>query len=124
MGKFIEKELVKKSRAIREKIFFLLILGLILYLGTFAMGAQSMRGMEVYYECVLIHSGDTLWEIAQEYKGERQDVEHMIRDIMKVNGMCSENIRAGESLIVPIKKEKYNLVIDVHIFQDIMEGLW
>ncbi|WP_304509020.1 LysM peptidoglycan-binding domain-containing protein [Anaerotignum sp.] len=106
MGKYIEKELVKMSQAIREKVFLLLVLGFIIGVGTFAMGAQSMREMEVYYECVLIHSGDTLWGIAQEYKGESQDIEHMVYDIMKVNGMCSENIKAGESLIVPVKKGK------------------
>lgn len=94
----------KVMRRIRRKAFLLITLGMILCLGTMALGAQREQTQRVYYEAVFIHSGDTLWQIAKEYKADNEKIEHMISEIMKINGMRSENIISGESLIVPIKK--------------------
>ncbi|NCC17098.1 MAG: LysM peptidoglycan-binding domain-containing protein [Clostridia bacterium] len=103
MNHCLLRKIVKKSRKMREKIFLVLTLALTISAGTLALGAQKEREAEAYYECVTIHSGDTLWAIAQKYKSNDQKTEQMIYEIMKINGMCSGNIRAGESLIVPIK---------------------
>lgn len=110
MNQYMGREMVKKSRIIREKVFLILIIIMAIYLETIAMGAQVMKEAEVYYECVMIHSGDTLWGIAERYKRENEETERMIYDIMKLNGMRSENIESGESIIVPIKKEKNNFI--------------
>ncbi len=104
MNQCVCRILLKKSMAIRKNIFCLLTLTTVVGLGTLVMGAQRQKDAEVYYECVTIQSGDTLWEIAQKYKTEDQKIEHMICEIMRINGMRSENIKSGESLIVPIIK--------------------
>lgn len=104
MSGYLKRNLVAKSKTIREKLFFVLTLTLVLCLGTLAKGGQNENKVEVYFECVVIRTGDTLWEIAREYKTENEKIEHMITHIMEVNGMRSENIRSGESIIVPIKK--------------------
>lgn len=103
MDQFLMRKIFNKSKKMREKIFLLLTLMLTICLGTLVLGAQREGGTEAYYECVTIHSGDTLWEIAKKYKSDDQKIEQMICDIMKINGMRSENIRSGEGLIVPIK---------------------
>ena len=59
-------------------MFLLLTMALILCLGTFAMGAQSVKETKTYYESVQIHKGDTLWDIADEYKMEGEETEHMV----------------------------------------------
>lgn len=89
---------------VRGRAFFLLTVSLILCLGTISLGAQKGKEHVVYYENITIHSGDTLWEIAKKYKSEGEKIEHMICEIMELNGMCSENIMSGESLIVPVKR--------------------
>lgn len=94
----------KIMKRIRGKAFLFITMGMILSLGTMALGAQSEQSQQVYYEAVFIHSGDTLWHIAKKYKGDNEKIEHMILKIMKINGMRSENIISGESIIVPIKK--------------------
>ncbi len=106
MNQSTQRKMVRKSKMIREKVFLLLTLAMIICLGTLALGAQKDKSREVYYEKVAIHYGDTLWKIAETYKSEEQKVEHMISQIMELNGMCSENIRSGESIIVPMVKVK------------------
>lgn len=101
MNYYFVKRFMKK---VRERAFLFITLGMILGLGTMALGAQREQSQEVYYEAVFIHSGDTLWQIAKKYKADNEKVEHMISEIMKINGMRSENILSGESLIVPMKR--------------------
>ena len=106
MNQYLCKILVKRSMAMRKKLFFLITLTMVICLGTMVLGAQRQKEVKIYYKCVAIQSGDTLWGIAQKYKTEDQKIEHMIQEIMVLNEMRSENIRSGESLIVPLKKEK------------------
>ena len=83
-------------------MFVILTMALILGLGTLAMGGEKGVEMEVYYERVQIQKGDTLWEIAEKCKIQDANTEHMVEQIMEVNGMKNTNIRTGESIIVPI----------------------
>ena len=68
MERRTQRRVVRKSRKIRKNVFLLLTLALILCLGTFAMGAQKGRETKTYYESVEIQRGDTIWDIAEEYK--------------------------------------------------------
>ena len=79
-------------------------MALILCLGTFAMGGEKSVQTKTYYECVQVQKGDTIWEIAEEYKMDGEDIEHMIDEIMELNGMKNANVRAGESIVVPVTK--------------------
>ena len=88
---------------VHRRVFFLLVVIMIICLGTITLGAQKGQESVVYYENVTIHSGDTLWEIAKQYKSQEEKIEHMVCEIMEINAMCSENIMSGQSLIVPIK---------------------
>lgn len=105
MERRTQRRVVRKSRKIRKNIFLLLTLALILCLGTFAMGAQKGKETKTYYESVMIQKGDTIWDIAEEYKTERQKTEQMVDAIREVNGLKTANIRTGENIIVPVTKE-------------------
>ena len=102
MEKRMEKRIVRKSREIRKNTFLILTLALIFCIGTFALGAQESRKERIYYESLKIQKGDTLWEIAETYKQDGEDIEHMIGKIMECNGMKTTNIKSGESIIVPV----------------------
>ena len=101
MERRTQRRVVRKSRKIRKNVFLLLTLALILCLGTFAMGAQKGRETKTYYESVEIQRGDTIWDIAKEYKAEGQKVDA----ICEVNGLKTANIRTGENIIVPVTRE-------------------
>lgn len=104
MERRTQRRVVRKSRKIRKNTFLLLTMALILCLGTFAMAGQTGKETKTYYESVQIHSGDTLWEIAEEYKMEGEKTEQMVEKIMVFNGMKTTNVRSGESIIVPVTK--------------------
>ena len=104
MERRTQRRVVRKSRKIRKNTFLLLTMALILCLGTFAMGGEKGVQTKTYYECVQVQKGDTIWEIAEEYKMEGEDTEQMVDTIMELNGMKNTNVRSGESIIVPVTK--------------------
>ena len=69
------------------------------------MGAQKGRETKTYYESVEIQRGDTIWDIAKEYKAEGQKTEQMVDAICEVNGLKTANIRTGENIIVPVTRK-------------------
>ena len=101
MERRTQRRVVRKSRKIRKNVFLLLTLALILCLGTFAMGRET----KTYYESVEIQRGDTIWDIAKEYKAEGQKTEQMVDAICEVNGLKTANIRTGENIIVPVTRK-------------------
>ncbi len=105
MERRTRRRVVRKSRKIRENTFFLLTMAMMLCLGTFALGAQTGTSAETYYEAVQIEKGDSLWKIAEEYKAAGQKTEHMMREILEINGIEITNIQAGESIIVPMRTD-------------------
>lgn len=55
-----------------------------------------------YYKCIVIEYGDTLWEIAAEYKGSYYDsVYDYIDEVMAINHLTTDRIHAGQYLTVP-----------------------
>ena len=104
MERRTQRRVVRKSRKIRKNTFVLLTMALILCLGTLAMGGEKGTQTKTYYECVQVEKGESLWEIAEEYKMDGADTEQMVDEIMEVNGLKNTNIRAGESIIVPVTK--------------------
>lgn len=104
MERRTQRRVVRKSRKIRKNTFVLLTMALILCLGTFAMGGQKGVQTKTYYECVQVEKGDTIWEIAEEYKMDGEETEHMVDAILELNGMKNTNVRSGESIIVPVTK--------------------
>ncbi len=93
------------DRILRKKTLLPLTLALIFSLGSLVLAGQMEKEQKIYYESVEIHKGDTLWEIAERYKSEREQTEHMIDKIMQCNSMKTANIRYGQKLIVPIAVE-------------------
>ncbi|QPK94411.1 LysM peptidoglycan-binding domain-containing protein [Actinomyces sp. zg-332] len=49
-----------------------------------------------------IQAGDSLWDIASE-SNYGADIEETIYEIKKINNLNSENIRAGQTILVPSK---------------------
>ena len=104
MERRTQRRVVRKSRKIRKNTFLLLTMALILCLGTLAMGGEKGVQTKTYYECVQVQRGDSIWEIAEEYKMDGETTEHMVDAILELNGMNNTNIQAGESIIVPVTK--------------------
>ena len=104
MERRTRRRVIRKSRKIRKNTFLLLTMALILCLGTLAMGGEKGVQTKTYYECVMVQRGDSLWEIAEEYKMDGEKTEHMVEAILELNGLSNTNIQAGESIIVPVTR--------------------
>ncbi len=103
-------EAVRLQRA-RRTFFFLLALTLIVVFGIgFGFGTLMTRAEEPektpaykYYSNIEIKSGDTLWDIADTYmdRAYYENRSDYISEVMKINGLSSDKLISGESLIVP-----------------------
>jgi len=101
----------KAKRRVRNSAFRfiagLLIIGTALCIILFSnknivkADGEAAAPRERCYETITIKSGDSLWSIASEYRtGEYKDNNEYIEDLMFVNNLDSEEITAGQSLII------------------------
>ena len=55
-----------------------------------------------YYKSIQIHSGDTLWNIAEEYITEDyESFNAYITEVKKINKLSSDQIQDSQYLMVP-----------------------
>ena len=109
------KRTVIRNRRKREVYLKKIVIGiflLVLTVGTaasvlsnnFVMAEDSVdRSIEVkYYKSIEIESGDTLWDIAKEYKDEHYDSTYdYVDEVMNINHLDSGEIHAGSYLTIP-----------------------
>jgi len=64
-----------------------------------------------YYTSIMIESGDTLWTLAEEYGDDihYDSVSDYINEVMQINHLNTEQINAGEYLIVPYYSTEFVL---------------
>lgn len=61
-----------------------------------------------YYTCVEIKNGDTLWDIASEHiTKEYGSLQEYVAEVKALNGLQSDNIRSGQSLIIPYYSDEW-----------------
>jgi LysM repeat protein len=63
------------------------------------------------YEQIKIQHGDTLWTLAERYKGDLT-TEEWIRKVKAENKLTDEQIIAGKELTVPISETMIHIAID------------
>ena len=94
------------NRLDRRRITFIggvVVLALILVLlGTSVASAKDIDNSKPkYYTSITIESGDTLWSIAEKYMYDEYDsVEEYVNEIIKINGLKSDTLYAGNNLVI------------------------
>lgn len=83
-----------------------LLLGLALVLVVAALlmvfGAEAVSSPRMpEVRTVVVHSGDTLWEIADRSAPESADLRVVVRDLIARNGLESKVLQPGQVLEVP-----------------------
>ena len=87
----------------RQRSLALLIVIIITVLATtvaFANGGAGKDGIDVV--SVKITSGDTLWQIALDYKPQDCDVREFVNRISEYNGIVNANIVCGQTIYIPL----------------------
>ena len=62
---------------------------------------NTPQTLHKYYKTICVEKGDTLWDIAEEYaKNTNMSRKEYIREICRINGICEDEIYAGEYIVV------------------------
>ena len=98
----------KKGRAKQRFLKIVLCLAIFAVTAAVIIAVKSSRTtadesleLNKYYTSITVESGDTLWDIAREYKkSETSDINSYIDEIKSINNLTSDNITAGQNLII------------------------
>ena len=119
-----ERALRQRRNTIRRKRemkrhMFMFILGVIIvlflsfsYQAIVSNADDSLEDVSYkYYTSIMIESGDTLWTLAEEYGDDihYKNANSYIQEVMQINHLTSEQINAGEYLIIPYYSTEFVL---------------
>lgn len=93
------------NRHYRRLVLFLsgiIILLLVLLISSQTNSTSADEMIIKTYQSTVIHSGDSLWSIAEEHKLPDMTVEEYIQDVCQINHLNSSQLISGEYLIIPI----------------------
>lgn len=100
----------RRREVFRKKLLLCLtavviIAGLSVGLGSNFASAQDDTEHPVngqrYYKSIVLESGDTLWDIAEEFHlSERETVSEYVEDLMVLNNLDTDMIHEGQFLTV------------------------
>ena len=97
----------KKKYRIKSKTRFLIFMTIMFTLliggaGTLIGANNAVSMTKPQFREIQIHQGDTLWNIATEYKLKEQDTRSVIYEICDINKVAANNIQPGQKLLIPI----------------------
>lgn len=91
----------KRIWRIGVAVLFVVVLFSVIFI-TKTVTAQRAVDRTKLVTCIEVKKGDSLWSIASEYfTDEYDDMNEYIAEIMSSNGMVSDEIHAGNFIIVP-----------------------
>ena len=102
---------MKKKYRIKSKLRFtlfmtLMILFVLSTVGT-SFGAYNSQSLtKPVYSEILVQSGDTLWNLAQEFGPDGKDTRFIIHEIRRINDLQADSIYPGQKILIPV----YNIV--------------
>lgn len=106
----------QRQKEIRQKcliVAFTLILVMVLTFSFYAIKTNANSETDnlsyKYYTSIIIEYGDTLWSIAGNYIDEQyyNSTQEYISEVVSINRLRSEEIRAGQYLIVPYYSKEF-----------------
>ncbi len=99
----------QKRKKYRIKSHFRFITSIVIILGLIISGIYALSGLnkstaltKTEYAQIEIGYGDTLWEIANEYKSNETDTRKAVYEICKVNNIEASDLTPGTVISVPM----------------------
>ena len=112
----IRNNRIRRRRELRRH-FLIFILTLILSVGIsvtfFSLRTKAQSSDEEiqykYYKSIIIETGDTLWNLAEEYGTSEHYGSHQeyINEVMQMNGLSDDQITAGQYIIIPYYRSEF-----------------
>ncbi len=99
----------RRRQAAKRNMFILLFTLLMIVIGSIVFGstfsdAKNDMESEKMYMSIEIEKGDSLWEIAQEYREPGCSTKEYVDELIALNNLSSDNIQEGQHLIVSYYK--------------------
>ncbi|MGN0344244.1 MAG: LysM peptidoglycan-binding domain-containing protein [Lachnospiraceae bacterium] len=98
-----------ESRPVIKRMILLVGTLIVILLCTFALSTiatakhtqAAQRGTQTTYVSIRIAGGDSLWSIAQEYRGIEETAD-FVEELKILNNLSSDRIQAGSYILVPV----------------------
>jgi hypothetical protein len=82
-------------------VFMVLVLMAVLLGGTSKVHAGENK--DVSYQSIEIAEGESLWSVAESYKGVGEKTSSFVKKVAALNGICADaKLSAGSYLLVPV----------------------
>lgn len=97
------KEAAKKRMLVLLATILLITIGSIIFGNSFSAARAESDEHETlyrYYKSIELEYGDTLWELAEEYKLEGSSTKDYVDELMEINNLTSDTIHSGQHLVV------------------------
>ena len=98
-----------ESRPVLKRMILLVGALIVILLCTFALSTiatakhtqAAQRSIQTTYESIRISGGDSLWSIAQEYRGIENTAD-FVEELKVLNNLSSDRIQTGSYILVPV----------------------
>ena len=91
---------ILKSRAVIITASLTLILFTVV-MSTCITASGDTTKKQKYYKSIIIESGDTLWDIAEQYyDSDVVSITEYIEELKEINNLSGERIRSGNYIVV------------------------
>lgn len=90
-----------EGREVMKKLFVLMLMTTILYTGYNFLQEDTVY----HYEQITVHTGDTMWAIADRWADQGEDVREVIYRICETNSLANTNLKPGQKLLIPVKMQ-------------------
>ena len=110
------RNLAKRAAVVRSQkriiaiiVISIIFFGILLGTGISALANNDKTNAQYkYYKSICIEEGDTLWDIADEYiKGTDLDHKEYIQEVCILNGICADEIHAGDYIIITYYSDEF-----------------
>lgn len=96
--------MTRKKYVLKNKTKFLSFLFITTFVTFMLIYTLSVSGhQEPQYQTVVVHSGDTLWSIAEKYCNNT-DIREYIYNIKKINNMDTSVLYENTAVLIPVKE--------------------
>ena len=97
---------MKKKYRIKSKFRFILFMTITMIMvfslvGTFTGLNDAESLTKATYTEIRVQTGDTLWNLAEEFGPDNKDIREIVYQICKVNDISADSIYPGQKILIP-----------------------
>ena len=95
-----------KRYRVKSRVRFItslaIMIGLMFGVGSFALGHNDSIALTKHEtQTVYVQTGDSLWNIAREYKSDKTDIRKAVYKICQINDIEADQLQSGMILEIP-----------------------